>query len=89
MSPLRPRPPHGAGRRRCVRRVAPRRRRPAARLRCPVCSTVVLPDDALGLVGGELAHAECALAHWLCACAPAGRRRAGELAERLSRWIAV
>jgi hypothetical protein len=34
-------------------------------LRCPLCGTVVRADDALGLTEGRLAHAECALAHWL------------------------
>jgi hypothetical protein len=31
-----------------------------------VCGTVVLADDAIGTVAGSRAHAECALAAWLC-----------------------
>lgn len=33
--------------------------------RCPVCRTRVRADDALGLVGSRIAHAECALVQWL------------------------
>jgi hypothetical protein len=36
-----------------------------ATTRCPVCGTLVGLDDALGVIGGELAHAECALVDWL------------------------
>jgi hypothetical protein len=32
---------------------------------CPVCHGRVQPDDALGLVGRSVAHAECALVSWL------------------------
>jgi hypothetical protein len=32
---------------------------------CPVCHGRVRPDDALGLVGRTVAHAECALVSWL------------------------
>jgi hypothetical protein len=32
---------------------------------CPVCHGRVRPDDALGLVGRSVAHAECALVSWL------------------------
>ena len=32
---------------------------------CPVCHGRVQPDDALGLVGRNVAHAECALVSWL------------------------
>ncbi|HEV7584208.1 MAG TPA: hypothetical protein VGO14_00355 [Solirubrobacteraceae bacterium] len=32
---------------------------------CPVCHGRVQPDDALGLVGSSVAHAECALVSWL------------------------
>jgi len=37
-----------------------------ARLRrCPVCHASVGRDDAVGLFGGRVAHAECALLRWL------------------------
>ena len=32
---------------------------------CPVCHGRVQPDDALGLIGTSVAHAECALVSWL------------------------
>ncbi|HEX4188773.1 MAG TPA: hypothetical protein VHY83_12825 [Solirubrobacteraceae bacterium] len=37
----------------------------AALGRCPVCHGRVQPDDALGLMGSRVAHAECALVSWL------------------------
>ena len=45
-------------------------RRPARRLigralSCPVCGARVRGDDALGVVEGRAAHAECALVLWL------------------------
>jgi hypothetical protein len=39
-------------------------RAPRAGERCPVCDTIVLGDDAIGLVSGHCAHAECALHAW-------------------------
>jgi hypothetical protein len=33
--------------------------------RCPICGTRLLNDDPLGVCGGQVAHAECALIHWL------------------------
>jgi len=41
------------------------RLRPARLRRCAVCHASLLPDDALGIFGGTLAHAECALFGWL------------------------
>jgi hypothetical protein len=42
------------------------RRRSGLRMgSCPVCHGRVQPDDALGLVGSTVAHAECALVSWL------------------------
>lgn len=38
--------------------------------RCPICGTRVAPDDALGVLDGAPAHAECALVHWLLASMP-------------------
>jgi hypothetical protein len=35
--------------------------------RCPVCGTVVGRDDALGIVDGRFAHAECTLLSWTAA----------------------
>jgi hypothetical protein len=32
--------------------------------RCPVCGLCVRADDAIGLVGSRVSHAECALARW-------------------------
>ncbi|HEV2923705.1 MAG TPA: hypothetical protein VGW98_06710 [Solirubrobacteraceae bacterium] len=32
---------------------------------CPVCHGRVLRDDAIGIVGRSVAHAECALVSWL------------------------
>jgi hypothetical protein len=49
-------------------RLARRWRLPRRRARlasCPVCHGGVAPDDALGLIGGRVAHAECALVSWL------------------------
>jgi hypothetical protein len=37
----------------------------SVRGRCAICGTRVRRDDALGLVDTEIAHAECALVHWL------------------------
>jgi hypothetical protein len=37
--------------------------------RCAMCGTLVRDDDAIGIVNQELAHAECALMHWLH-CSP-------------------
>jgi hypothetical protein len=31
---------------------------------CPICGLSVRGDDAIGLVGSRLGHAECALARW-------------------------
>lgn len=45
-----------------LRRAAPP---PARGLACPLCGSGVLDDDAIGLLGDEIAHAECALVHWL------------------------
>lgn len=33
--------------------------------RCAICGMRVGRDDALGLIRGRPAHAECALMHWL------------------------
>ena len=32
---------------------------------CPLCGTSVYGDDAVGVIEGSVAHAECALVHWL------------------------
>ena len=37
----------------------------AHRPRCVICGTRLLPGDPLSLCGGHVAHAECALIHWL------------------------
>lgn len=37
----------------------------ARRPRCVICGTRLLTDDPLCLCGGRVAHAECALIHWL------------------------
>jgi hypothetical protein len=43
-----------------------RARARGSRLRsCPACHASVGPDDAVGLLGGRVAHAECALLQWL------------------------
>jgi len=47
-----------------LRILAPFHRFHAARARCPVCGTCVREDDALGLAGGHIAHAECVLHDW-------------------------
>ena len=52
----------------CGRRAEPNSARGGSSLataRCPICGTLVGPEDALGVIGGELAHAECALVDWL------------------------
>jgi hypothetical protein len=41
------------------------RMRVARLRRCPVCHASVGRDDAVGLFGGRVAHAECALLRWL------------------------
>ena len=41
------------------------RLRTAKQRRCPVCHASVGQDDAVGLLGGRVAHAECALLRWL------------------------
>lgn len=33
-------------------------------VRCPLCRTLVLGDDAVGLTRGRVAHAECVLHEW-------------------------
>lgn len=43
----------------------PRRQGPRSLGSCPVCRGRVREDDALGLVGSTVAHAECALVSWL------------------------
>jgi hypothetical protein len=58
-------------------------RMPSAR--CPICATRVGPDDALGLIDGEPAHAECALVHWLRASEPGNQRVRPVLSRRDSR----
>ena len=32
---------------------------------CPLCETLVGVDDAVGIIGDRIAHAECALVSWL------------------------
>jgi hypothetical protein len=39
----------------------------------PICATRVCADDALGVIDGEPAHAECALIHRLRASEPGNR----------------
>jgi hypothetical protein len=58
-------------------------RMPSAR--CPICATRVGPDDALGLIDGGRAHAECALVHWLRASEPGNHRIGPVLSRRDSR----
>jgi len=55
-----------------------RRNSRLSRARCPICGTLVGPGDALGLVGGAPAHAECALVDWLRAPEPGKRDRSPE-----------
>jgi len=54
-------------------------RKPTAR--CPICGTRVAPDDALGVLDGAPAHAECALVHWLRTSIP-GTQQAEPRASR-------
>ena len=59
--------------------------------RCPICGTRLCEDDAIGLAGSELVHAECALVHLFMSSGDASRRRAS---RRLSpevdeAWQAV
>jgi hypothetical protein len=61
---LRPRKRLTCGRSGLARSSDQRNSRVAA-ARCPICGTLVGPGDALGLIDGELAHAECALVDWL------------------------
>jgi hypothetical protein len=42
---------------------------------CVVCGLHVLADDAIGLLDGEIAHAECAAVHVLYAGSSANRPR--------------
>ena len=49
--------------------------------RCPICATRVCADDALGVIDGESAHAECALVHWLRTSEP-GNHQAHRLMSR-------
>ena len=69
-----------------------RRRRVRRRSRCSICGTRVCADDAIGCVGCELVHAECALVHlFMSSCGGAGRERnpAALSAEASEGWQAV
>jgi hypothetical protein len=71
-----------AGRRHGVRRQS----------RCSICGTRVCSDDAIGFVGSELVHAECALVHlFMSSSGSAGRERmsAAPSADASECWRAV
>jgi hypothetical protein len=46
-----------------------------------VCGTLVYADDARGRVGSQIAHAECALVHWLTFLPPEPRRPSAGTAQ--------
>ena len=60
--------------------------------RCSICGTRLCADDAIGCVGSELVHAECALVHlFMSSSGGAGRERASAAlsAEAREGWQAV
>jgi hypothetical protein len=62
------------------------------RSRCSICGTRLCAEDAIGCVGAELVHAECALVH-LFMSSPGGAGRecvsAALSAEATECWQAV
>jgi hypothetical protein len=52
--------------------------------RCGICGTHVYRGDAVGFAHNRIAHAECALIHWLEASA-----HDGASANPTARWLSV
>jgi hypothetical protein len=52
---------------------------------CPVCLTSVRDEDAIGLIGDTIGHAECVLVSWVgCGDAPHDVLSGDELRDVLS-----